>query len=96
MNGMMLDFGAAHDTAARIAAAQSAIAGRLADLESAAEILSGGWSGDAQTAYASAQADWSAGMTRMNTILDAVRQALDEWVSDVERLEADLATGWPG
>lgn len=53
------------------------------------------WLGDALSACASAHADRSTGMTRMNTIQDAVRQALDEWVSDVERLEADLAAGWP-
>ncbi|WP_136587102.1 WXG100 family type VII secretion target [Microbacterium hydrothermale] len=96
MTGLMVDFGAAHDSAARIAAAQTAIAGRLADLESAAQVLSRGWSGDAQAAYASAQAEWSAGMARLNGILDGVRQALDAWVSDMEQLEADLATGWPG
>lgn len=96
MSGMRLEFSAAHEAAARIAAAQSGIAERLSALESAAATLSGGWSGDAQAAYASAQAEWSAGMVRMNTLLDGTRQALDDWVGEVEQLEVDLATGWPG
>lgn len=96
MSGMTLEFGAAHDAAARIASAQSAIAERLRTLESAAAVLSGGWSGDAQVAYAAAHAEWSAGMDRMSALLDGARQALDDWVSDVERLDTELASGWPG
>lgn len=96
MSGMRLDFAAAHEAATRLGAAQAAIAQRISALESAAATLSGGWSGEAQAAYASAQAQWSGSMTEMNALLDGARQALDEWVGDVERLEAELASGWPG
>lgn len=96
MSGIRLDFGAAHDAAARLAVAQAAIADRLSTLEAEAATLSGGWAGDAQVAYATAQAEWSGSMTRMSSILDAARQTLDEWVSEFEQLESELSTGWPG
>lgn len=95
MSGMRLDFGAAHEAAGRLAAAQTSIAGQLSALESAASALSGGWSGDAQVAYASAQRDWSERMTQMNALLDSVRGVLDEWVAQTETLDNDLARGWP-
>lgn len=95
MSGMRLDYGAAHEAAGRLAAAQTSIARHLSALESAASALSGGWSGDARAAYASAQRDWSDGMTRMNALLDNARSILDEWVGETETLDGDLARGWP-
>jgi WXG100 family type VII secretion target len=96
MDALRVDFGAAEATLAALRAARSRIAAELQTLEGAARTLSGGWTGEAQVAYATAQQQWSTTMTEMTTTLAAASDLLDGWIRGMQQLERDLAAGWPG
>lgn len=96
MSGIRFDIARAQATLAVLRAARAAIAEHLSALEASADALSGQWSGEAQRAYASAQAQWSATMTELTAVLDGTREVLQRFTDAIERLERELATGWPG
>jgi WXG100 family type VII secretion target len=57
--------------------AASSIDATLRTLESKASALMGAWSGEASTAYATAQAAWTVEADSMKTVLDSISTALD-------------------
>jgi WXG100 family type VII secretion target len=54
--------------------AHSGMTRTLADLETALDLLSSQWSGEAQRAYARAQADWNKRMGELHTELDRAQR----------------------
>ena len=95
MSALGVEFGAAEASRAQLMQARVAIAAQLSGLEATAARLSGRWSGEAQQAYAIAQAEWSQSMAEMVAVLDAATALLESWTSRMTQLESDLAAGWP-
>lgn len=95
MAQLRVEFDAAEATLASLRAARAEIAARLATLDGEVARLRGGWSGDAQRAYDTAHAQWSAQMTTMGDLLDSASSVLDEWLSGMQELERELAAMWP-
>lgn len=93
---VMLEFGAAEAALASLRSSRVGIAAELQKLEDAAQGLSGSWSGDAERAYRSAQAQWSTSMVELNAVLDAACTVLQIWIEGMRQTERDLAQGWPG
>lgn len=95
MTGMMVRSSEVLALAARIAEAGDGIAATLERLQTAVDQLSGGWSGDAQRAYAAAQAKWTAEMTEIRAITEEIGAETARWAEEFDEIEQHHAQGWP-
>ncbi|MBS1906299.1 MAG: WXG100 family type VII secretion target [Actinobacteria bacterium] len=95
MTGMMVRSSEVLALATSITEAGDDIAATLERLQTAVDRLAGGWSGDAQRAYAVAQAKWTAEMAEIRAITQVIGAETAQWAEHFIELEQRHAQGWP-
>ncbi|MDT4989687.1 MAG: 6 kDa early secretory antigenic target [Micromonosporaceae bacterium] len=89
MSRLLVNFGQLQAAAGHIDTAISALHTGLGDLENEAKPLVGTWAGDAQTAYAQRQQQWTRAAQDLTSILQSIKKALEE--STTEYIQTEKA-----
>lgn len=91
---LRVTFGALDTAAGDIQASANQISGRLGQLDSELAPLRSDWTGDAQTAYEAAKAEWTRAMTDMQTLLSQVGTAVTQSNTDYQSAERANLARW--
>jgi len=75
--------------AARIGEVNSQIQQELGRLNNLVGSIVGGWQGDAATAYHQLQERWNEDATKLNRVLDEIRQAIEETSKQYQSTEQE-------